>query len=223
MTFLPTLEALKHISNTHSHSSLMGHFKPTPQNGCWAQCVIMMLLSVTEGLAGLSQYSCRCVSATSLCVPSDLSVRLHRSVPVLAAVLRRRHHHPEGRGPGDHRSGQVDRLQVPRAHRSPGQGKTKTHSTQTHLSRDEDIDGLSFPQSLKKELDSLLEDKIRNPAPVDWQNCQSKDCAVITAIIDLITTQEKAAGSTKDYGRRWESAPRGQHIYFMDDDDDDDE
>uniref|UniRef100_A0A672YPU8 ATP-dependent DNA/RNA helicase DHX36 n=1 Tax=Sphaeramia orbicularis TaxID=375764 RepID=A0A672YPU8_9TELE len=45
-------------------------------------------------------------------------------------------------------------------------------------------------KSLKKELDSLLEEKIRNPAPVDWQNRQSKDCAVITAIIDLITTQE---------------------------------
>lgn len=117
----------------------------------------------------------------------------------------------------------MDRLQVPRAHRSPGQGKTKTHSTQTYLSPDEDIDELSFPQSLKKELDSLLEDKIRNPAPVDWQNRQSKDCAVITAIIDLITTQEKPAGSTKDYGRRWESAPRGQQIYFIDDDDDDDE
>uniref|UniRef100_A0A8D3AK81 ATP-dependent DNA/RNA helicase DHX36 n=1 Tax=Scophthalmus maximus TaxID=52904 RepID=A0A8D3AK81_SCOMX len=51
-------------------------------------------------------------------------------------------------------------------------------------------------KSLKKELDSLLEEKIRNPAPVDWENRQSKDCAVITAIIDLITTQEKptAAG-----------------------------
>uniref|UniRef100_A0AAX7VV32 ATP-dependent DNA/RNA helicase DHX36 n=1 Tax=Astatotilapia calliptera TaxID=8154 RepID=A0AAX7VV32_ASTCA len=46
-------------------------------------------------------------------------------------------------------------------------------------------------KSLKKELDSLLQDKICNPAPVDWQNRQSKDCAVITAIIDLITTQEK--------------------------------
>uniref|UniRef100_A0A7N6BDQ6 ATP-dependent DNA/RNA helicase DHX36 n=1 Tax=Anabas testudineus TaxID=64144 RepID=A0A7N6BDQ6_ANATE len=46
-------------------------------------------------------------------------------------------------------------------------------------------------KSLKKELDILLEEKIRNPAPVDWQNRQSKDCAVITAIIDLITTQEK--------------------------------
>lgn len=49
-------------------------------------------------------------------------------------------------------------------------------------------------KSLKKELDSLLEEKIRNPAPVDWQNRESKDCAVITAIIDLITTQERCAG-----------------------------
>lgn len=78
-------------------------------------------------------------------------------------------------------------------------------------------------KSLKRELDSLLEEKIRNPAPVDWQNRQSKDCAVITAIIDLITTQEKPAGSTKGYGRTWASAPRGQHVYFNDDDDDDDD
>ncbi|KAK2847336.1 hypothetical protein Q5P01_010335 [Channa striata] len=78
-------------------------------------------------------------------------------------------------------------------------------------------------KSLKKELDSLLEEKIRNPAPVDWQNRQSKDCAVITAIIDLITTQEKATGGAKGHGRAWASAPRGQHIYFNDDDDDDDD
>ncbi|XP_068568251.1 ATP-dependent DNA/RNA helicase DHX36 [Cebidichthys violaceus] len=78
-------------------------------------------------------------------------------------------------------------------------------------------------KSLKKELDSLLEEKIRNPAPVDWQNRQSKDCAVITAIIDLITTQEKPTGSTKGYDRPWASAPRGQRIQFNDDDDDDDD
>ncbi|XP_041797362.1 ATP-dependent DNA/RNA helicase DHX36 [Chelmon rostratus] len=76
-------------------------------------------------------------------------------------------------------------------------------------------------KSLKKELDSLLENKIRNPAPVDWQNRESKDCAVITAIIDLITTQEKATGGTKAYDREWASAPRGQHIHFKDDEDDD--
>uniref|UniRef100_A0AAQ5YWI0 RNA helicase n=1 Tax=Amphiprion ocellaris TaxID=80972 RepID=A0AAQ5YWI0_AMPOC len=55
-------------------------------------------------------------------------------------------------------------------------------------------------KSLKNELDSLLQEKIRNPAPVDWQNRQSKDCAVITAIIDLITTQEKPTGGSKGYG-----------------------
>lgn len=78
-----------------------------------------------------------------------------------------------------------------------------------------------FRQSLKKELDSLLEEKIRNPAPVDWQNRQSKDCAVITAIVDLITTQEKPAGGNRGYDRAW--APRGQHIHFNDDDDDDED
>lgn len=79
-------------------------------------------------------------------------------------------------------------------------------------------------QSLKRELDSLLEDKIRNPAPVDWQNRQSKDCAVITAIIDLITTQEKpTTGYNKGYDRTWAPAPRGQHMYFKDNDDDDDD
>uniref|UniRef100_A0A7N6BDQ7 ATP-dependent DNA/RNA helicase DHX36 n=1 Tax=Anabas testudineus TaxID=64144 RepID=A0A7N6BDQ7_ANATE len=78
-------------------------------------------------------------------------------------------------------------------------------------------------KSLKKELDILLEEKIRNPAPVDWQNRQSKDCAVITAIIDLITTQEKPTGSTKGHGRAWAPAPRGQHIYFNDDADDDED
>lgn len=79
-------------------------------------------------------------------------------------------------------------------------------------------------KSLKKELDSLLEEKIRNPAPVDWQNRQSKDCAVITAIIDLITTQEKSTGtSATGYDRAWAPAPRGQHMYFKDEDDDDDD
>ncbi|KAL3991831.1 protein phosphatase PTC7 [Sarotherodon galilaeus] len=78
-------------------------------------------------------------------------------------------------------------------------------------------------KSLKKELDSLLQDKICNPAPVDWQNRQSKDCAVITAIIDLITTQEKPTGSSRGYGRTWASAPRGEHVYFNDEDDDDDD
>ncbi|MFT7803156.1 ATP-dependent RNA helicase DHX36 [Arapaima gigas] len=49
-------------------------------------------------------------------------------------------------------------------------------------------------KNLKKELDSLLEEKIKNPQPVDWSNSKSKDCAVISAIIDLITTQESNTG-----------------------------
>ncbi|KAG7470975.1 hypothetical protein MATL_G00119570 [Megalops atlanticus] len=48
-------------------------------------------------------------------------------------------------------------------------------------------------KNLKKELDSLLEEKIKNPQPVDWSDTKSKDCAVISAIIDLITTQESNA------------------------------
>lgn len=78
-------------------------------------------------------------------------------------------------------------------------------------------------QSLKRELDSLLEEKISNPAPVDWNNRQSKDCAVITAIIDLITTQEKPTGGSKNYDRSWASGPRGKHMHFNDEDDDDDD
>lgn len=74
-------------------------------------------------------------------------------------------------------------------------------------------------QSLKTELDSLLEEKILSPAPVDWQNSQSKDCAVISAIIDLITTQEQpAAGGSR--GCDPVAPPRGQHLYFDDDEDD---
>ncbi|KAM9318436.1 ATP-dependent DNA/RNA helicase DHX36 [Pholidichthys leucotaenia] len=78
-------------------------------------------------------------------------------------------------------------------------------------------------KNLKKELDSLLQEKIRNPAPVDWQNRQSKDCAVITAIIDLITTQDTPRGSSRGHDRLWTPPPRGQHIHFHDDIDDDDE
>ncbi|XP_061916273.1 ATP-dependent DNA/RNA helicase DHX36 [Entelurus aequoreus] len=75
-------------------------------------------------------------------------------------------------------------------------------------------------KSLKKEMDSLLEDKIRNPAPVDWQNRQSKDCAVITAIIDLITTQETATVTGGAGGHHSTWTPSGQHIHFHDDQDD---
>ncbi|XP_015668502.1 ATP-dependent DNA/RNA helicase DHX36 [Protobothrops mucrosquamatus] len=45
-------------------------------------------------------------------------------------------------------------------------------------------------KDLKKELDDLLQEKIENPQPVDWNNTKSRDTAVLTAIIDLITTQE---------------------------------
>lgn len=55
-------------------------------------------------------------------------------------------------------------------------------------------------KDLKKELDSLLQDKIENPEPVDWSETKSRDCAVLTAIIDLITTQEN--GDAKNFAPR---------------------
>ncbi|XP_061072656.1 ATP-dependent DNA/RNA helicase DHX36 isoform X3 [Conger conger] len=61
-------------------------------------------------------------------------------------------------------------------------------------------------KNLKKELDSLLQERIKNPQPVDWSDTKSKDCAVISAIIDLITTQES------DSGRG--AAPRGGDRYY---------
>ncbi|XP_048362008.1 ATP-dependent DNA/RNA helicase DHX36 [Sphaerodactylus townsendi] len=45
-------------------------------------------------------------------------------------------------------------------------------------------------KDLKRELDDLLQEKIENPHPVDWNNTEARDTAVLTAIIDLITTQE---------------------------------
>uniref|UniRef100_A0A8C5IEW1 RNA helicase n=1 Tax=Junco hyemalis TaxID=40217 RepID=A0A8C5IEW1_JUNHY len=45
-------------------------------------------------------------------------------------------------------------------------------------------------KKLRKELDDLLQEKIESPQPVDWDDIQSRDTAVLTAIIDLITTQE---------------------------------
>ncbi|XP_061457145.1 C3 and PZP-like alpha-2-macroglobulin domain-containing protein 8 isoform X3 [Rhineura floridana] len=44
-------------------------------------------------------------------------------------------------------------------------------------------------KDLKKELDDLLQEKIENPQPVDWNNTKSRDTAMLTAITDLITTQ----------------------------------
>ncbi|OCT80873.1 ATP-dependent DNA/RNA helicase DHX36 [Xenopus laevis] len=62
-------------------------------------------------------------------------------------------------------------------------------------------------KDLKSELDVLLKEKIENPQPVDWKETKSRDCAVLTAIIDLITTQENqeeksfAAGYQGGYNR----------------------
>uniref|UniRef100_H0VAR3 RNA helicase n=1 Tax=Cavia porcellus TaxID=10141 RepID=H0VAR3_CAVPO len=47
-------------------------------------------------------------------------------------------------------------------------------------------------KDLRKELDTLLQEKIESPHPVDWKDTKSRDCAVLSAIIDLIKTQEKA-------------------------------
>ncbi|XP_078524019.1 ATP-dependent DNA/RNA helicase DHX36 isoform X3 [Lissotriton helveticus] len=48
-------------------------------------------------------------------------------------------------------------------------------------------------KDLRKELDVLLQEKIEKPQPVDWDHTKSRDCAVLSAIIDLITTQENVA------------------------------
>ncbi|KAF4802070.1 ATP-dependent RNA helicase DHX36 [Turdus rufiventris] len=48
-------------------------------------------------------------------------------------------------------------------------------------------------KKLRQELDDLLQEKIENPHPVDWAAVRSRDTAVLTAIIDLITTQENEA------------------------------
>lgn len=61
-------------------------------------------------------------------------------------------------------------------------------------------------KDLKSELDILLEEKIKNPQPVNWNESKSRDCAVLSAIIDLITTQE--SGVTKNF------APRFQREYY---------
>ncbi|NWU44891.1 DHX36 helicase, partial [Hylia prasina] len=48
-------------------------------------------------------------------------------------------------------------------------------------------------KKLRQELDDLLQEKIENPRPVDWNDIKCRDTAVLTAIIDLITTQENEA------------------------------
>ncbi|XP_030622208.1 ATP-dependent DNA/RNA helicase DHX36 [Chanos chanos] len=57
-------------------------------------------------------------------------------------------------------------------------------------------------KNLRKELDILLEEKIKRPKPVDWSDRASKDCAVISAIIDLITTQE--SDGTRKASQHWD-------------------
>lgn len=52
-------------------------------------------------------------------------------------------------------------------------------------------------KDLRKELDMLLEEKIKSPSPVVWNDRGSKDCAVLSAIIDLITTEETPAGGPR--------------------------
>ncbi|XP_055969921.1 ATP-dependent DNA/RNA helicase DHX36 [Sorex fumeus] len=48
-------------------------------------------------------------------------------------------------------------------------------------------------KELRKELDTLLQEKIESPHPVDWKDTGSRECAVLSAITDLIKSQEKAA------------------------------
>ncbi|KAF7243228.1 ATP-dependent DNA/RNA helicase DHX36 [Varanus komodoensis] len=58
-------------------------------------------------------------------------------------------------------------------------------------------------KDLKQELDDLLQEKIENPQPVDWNNTKSRDTAVLTAIIDLITTQENE--TARNYAPRFQN------------------
>ncbi|XP_040284062.1 ATP-dependent DNA/RNA helicase DHX36 isoform X1 [Bufo bufo] len=54
-------------------------------------------------------------------------------------------------------------------------------------------------KDLKTELNSLLKEKIESPQPVDWDDTRSRDCAVLLAIIDLITTQESGQAKNFDF------------------------
>ncbi|NXY10491.1 DHX36 helicase, partial [Pteruthius melanotis] len=58
-------------------------------------------------------------------------------------------------------------------------------------------------KDLRKELDGLLQEKIENPHPVDWNDIKSRDTAVLTAIIDLITTQENEG--VRNFAPRFQS------------------
>uniref|UniRef100_A0A5F8HEV5 ATP-dependent DNA/RNA helicase DHX36 n=2 Tax=Monodelphis domestica TaxID=13616 RepID=A0A5F8HEV5_MONDO len=57
-------------------------------------------------------------------------------------------------------------------------------------------------KELRKELDALLQEKIENPHPVDWKETQSRDCAVLSAILDLIKTQEN--GTPRNFSPRFQ-------------------
>ncbi|XP_005419119.2 ATP-dependent DNA/RNA helicase DHX36 [Geospiza fortis] len=58
-------------------------------------------------------------------------------------------------------------------------------------------------KKLRKELDDLLQEKIESPHPVDWDDIKSRDTAVLTAIIDLITTQENEG--VRNFAPRFQS------------------
>ena len=53
-------------------------------------------------------------------------------------------------------------------------------------------------QELREELDKLLEEKITNPGVTNW-NANSKEGALLTAIINLVTTEEKQNQRNSDY------------------------
>ncbi|XP_061862196.1 ATP-dependent DNA/RNA helicase DHX36 [Colius striatus] len=57
-------------------------------------------------------------------------------------------------------------------------------------------------KKLRQELDDLLQEKIESPCPVDWAAVDCRDTAVLTAIIDLITTQENQ--SVRNYAPRFQ-------------------
>ncbi|XP_020637590.3 ATP-dependent DNA/RNA helicase DHX36 [Pogona vitticeps] len=58
-------------------------------------------------------------------------------------------------------------------------------------------------KDLRKELDDLLQEKIEKPQPVDWNDAKSRETAVLTAIIDLITTQESE--TTRNFAPRFQN------------------
>ena len=57
-------------------------------------------------------------------------------------------------------------------------------------------------QELRKERDKLLQEKIINPGVTDW-SANSKEGALLNAIINLVTTEEEKSRrmSVIDYGR----------------------